>query len=40
MSPAPPMLSATPRRSVPGSYRLRFVAPQPQLQAAVGLNLC
>jgi transcriptional regulator GlxA family with amidase domain len=24
----------------PGSYRLRFVAPQPQLQAAVGLTLC
>ncbi len=24
----------------PGSYRMRFVAPQPRLQAAVGLNLC
>jgi transcriptional regulator GlxA family with amidase domain len=23
----------------PGSYRLRFVAPQPRLQAAVGLSL-
>jgi putative intracellular protease/amidase len=23
----------------PGSYRLRFVAPQPEIQAAVGLNL-
>ena len=24
---------------VPGSYRLRFVAPQPRVQAAVGLQL-